>query len=354
MNNYRLRELKIELNRDCPLECLHCSSNGYPGAKECLNSERVSEIIRDFVFMGGEKVCISGGEPLCYQELPSIVDACEGIDVSIYTTGIVRNGGLKPLTEKAAELFANKGVKVIFSVHGSKPETHDAITQHRGSFNITVKAIEKAVNVGLLTEIHVVPMEINFPELYQIAKLASSLKVGKISWLRFVPQGRGLTNRNLLQLNRDKFLDLARIKEDILNRCHNLQLRMGSPFNVLCGDSITPCEAGLSILTICPDGTIKPCDAFKQFAVNDPLGNVLYHKLSEVWHGSSFLDAVRKIHEDRMESTCSSCPLYPRCNSGCLAQKVIVAGIIKDGRDPDCPLVRVEGIRDEVKAVSVF
>jgi radical SAM protein with 4Fe4S-binding SPASM domain len=356
MREYRLRELKIEVNRDCPLHCLHCSSNGMPGAPERLDPPTILRIIKEFVDLGGEKLCISGGEPLCYQELSNVISICRGknIDLSLYTTGIARNGGpSKPVSEKMAFFLAEQGVKVIFSIHGANEKTHDTLTQVKGSFFRTLAAIEKTIKAGALVELHVVPTAMNFKELVDIARLADSVGVKKISWLRFVPQGRGYLNRKVLQLSKEQLKALTSKKAEVNNTCPNISIRTGAPFNILCPQLPAPCEAGISVLTIIPDGSISPCDAFKRFDIPDKFGNVLRASLAEVWQNSLFLNTVRALHESSLNSSCSSCAFYPRCNSGCLAQKAIVAGALTDGKDPCCPLGEVEVVRDEVKAITV-
>lgn len=356
MNNYRLRELKIEVNRNCPLNCMHCSSNGMPGAPEYLSAHRISELVEEFVFLGGEKLCISGGEPLCYDELSAVIKYCRGmnIDISLYTTGIVRNGGPpKPISEKMAAFLAERGVKVIFSIHGACEKTHDMLTQVRGSFLGTLTAIEKTIRVGAAVELHVVPTAMNFKELVDIARLADSVGVKKVSWLRFVPQGRGFLNRHVLQLSEEQLKALARKKAEANSICPTISIRTGAPFNILCSQLPAPCEAGISVLTIIPDGSISPCDAFKRFDVPDKFGNVLHQSLTDVWHNSRFLNTVRALHESSLNSSCSSCALYSSCNSGCLAQKAIAAGALTDGKDPCCPLGEAEVVWDEVKATTV-
>lgn len=356
MNNYRLRELKIEVNRDCPLHCLHCSSNGMPKAPERLDPHKISELIKEFAYLGGEKLCISGGEPLCYQELSGVISTCQGmnIDLSLYTTGIARNGGPpKPVSEKIASFLADRGVKVIFSLHGATDKTHDMLTQVRGSFNSTLIAIEKTIKAGAAVELHVVPTAMNFKELVDIARLADSVGVKKVSWLRFVPQGRGFLNRHVLQLSKEQLKALARKKAEANSICPTISIRTGAPFNILCSQLPAPCEAGISVLTIIPDGSISPCDAFKRFDVPDEFGNVLHQSLIDIWHNSRFLNTVRALHESSLNSSCSACALYSSCNSGCLAQKAIAAGALTNGKDPCCPLGEVEVVRDEVKAITI-
>ncbi len=355
-NSYRLKELKIEVNRDCPLHCLHCSSNGMPKAPERLDPHKISELIKEFVYLGGEKLCISGGEPLCYEELSAVINSCKGnnIEVSLYTTGIVRNGGpLEHISERTADFLAENGVRIIFSLHGTYAKTHDMLTQVQGSFNSTLMAIKKTIEAGALVELHVVPMATNFHELTEITRLADSFNIKKVSWLRFVPQGRGFLNRHALQLSKEQLKELGKKKAEAHRIYPTITIRTGAPFNILCPQVPAPCKAGISVLTITPSGSVSPCDAFKRFNIPDSFGNVLYRSLADIWHNSQILNTVRALHESRLNSSCSSCSLYSRCNSGCLAQKAIAAGSLTDGRDPSCPLGEVEVVRDEVKAITV-
>ena len=357
MIDYRLRELKIELSRDCPLHCLHCSSNGMPNASERLEPRKVSELIKEFADMGGEKVCISGGEPLCYDGLLSVVDGSKslGIDISLYTTGIVHNGvTAKPISEQVAVFLAEKKVKTVFSIHGATARTHDKLTRVEGSFQSTVTAIERVKDAGAMVEVHVVPTLLNFDELGAIAKLVVSLNIHKISWLRFVPQGRGLSNKGILQLSKDQMQQLATKMEEMRQDYPTVMIRAGAPFNILCPAEPAPCEAGISILTVGPDGTASPCDAFKRFRFQDNFGNVLRHSLNDVWQRSAFLNTVRIMHEPTLLSPCTSCESYLRCESGCLAQKAIRIGRITEGKDPDCQLGKSEAVRDAVEAISVL
>ncbi|MBA7704734.1 putative mycofactocin radical SAM maturase MftC [subsurface metagenome] len=355
-NSYHIKELKIEVNRNCPLKCLHCSSNGMPNAPEQLSPEKVGELIREFAYLGGEKVCISGGEPLCYEGLPAVIDACRrtNIETAIYTTGISSNGrSLQPISDRMVALLSESGVKFIFSLHGARAKTHDALTQVQGSFKTTMIAIEQAINAGASVEVHVVPTAINFKDIADITKLLASMNIRKVSWLRFVPQGRGQLNRDALQLNKEQLIQLAKTKIKLQQMYRTIQIRTGSPFNILCPQFAVPCDAGLSVLTVRPDGCTAPCDAFKQFRTKDDFGNVLYHSLSEVWEKSGLLNEVRRIHDTRLTSPCTSCPLYAQCNSGCLAQKAIAAGRLTDGKDPECLLNGVEARCGEVEAIPV-
>jgi len=305
---------------------------------------------------GGEKVCISGGEPLCYEELPAVIDACRktNIETAIYTTGISSNGStLQTISDSMLALLSESDTKIIFSLHGARAKTHDKLTQVEGSFDTTMIAMERAINAGASVEVHVVPTAINFKEIADIIKLLASVNINKVSWLRFVPQGRGQLNRDALQLDKGQLRQLAKTKIKLQEIYKTIQIRTGAPFNILCPQFAVPCEAGLSVLTIRPDGWAAPCDAFKQFRTKDNFSSILCHSLSEVWEKSDLLNEVRRIHEARLTSSCTSCPLYAQCNSGCLAQKAIAAGKLTDGKDPECLLNGVEMRCGKVEAVPV-
>lgn len=355
-NSYQIKELKVEVNRNCPLKCLHCSSNGMPHAPEELPLKKVSELIKEFAYLGGEKLCISGGEPLCYGELPAIIDVCRkaNIETSIYTTGISSNGNsLEAISDRMTAFLTECNIRVVFSLHGAYAKTHDALTQVKGSFKATMTAIERAMKAGLAVEVHFVPTAMNFEEIDDITKVLAYMNIRKVSWLRFVPQGRGEVNRERLQLSREQLKQLAKKKIELQQQFPSIQIRTGAPFNILCPEVATPCEAGLSVLTVKPNGQAVPCDAFKQFRTKDNFGNVLAHSLSEVWQKSYLLNEVRGIHEARLASSCASCSFYAQCSSGCLAQKAIAAGRLTDGKDPDCLLNGVEMRSGEVEAIPI-
>jgi radical SAM protein with 4Fe4S-binding SPASM domain len=306
--------------------------------------------------MGGKQLCISGGEPLSYPELESVLKLCvkERIETSIYTTGITNgNGHLHIISDKILELLDETKTKAIISIHGAQKSTHEMVTTVEDSFHLTTRAIEKLVYRGIQIQLHVVPMVINYSELVGIARFAVENGIYQVSWLRFVPQGRGALNKHLLNLSSEQLSRLTAIKDDINALIPTVKIRTGSPFNILCSDSPTPCKAAVTLLTVNPDGTVSPCDAFKRFKIIDAFGSILNQSLPQVWERSVVLNSVRRTLEGNNISTCLKCRLYPSCQSGCLAQKAIEAGEITSGRDPDCPAILSAMVRDESEAIAV-
>lgn len=336
-----LRELKVEINRACPLNCLHCSSDGAASAPEQLAHETFSRLLKEFADMGGEDVCISGGEPLLYPDLADVIKDCRkfGIRASFYTSGVMfHNGSIKTISDEIIELLVANNIKVIFSIHGARARIHEALTRTKGSFNATVSAVEKVLKANLSVETHIVPTALNFEDLGSTIRLISSLGIHKVSLLRFVPQGRGRLNSDLLQLSEDQMGQLGQKIMDLRQELPMINIRTGAPYNILCPQTPAKCEAGISVLTVRPDGDIAPCDAFKRFIVLDDYDNITRQSLSDVWHKSLFINSIRSIRKAGVDSSCAACPIHDKCNSGCLAQKAISCGSLSNGRDPGCPL----------------
>jgi len=336
-----LTDLKVEITWRCPLNCLHCSSEGSMNATEQLDLALLLRFIYEFAESGGKRISISGGEPLCYESLASILDTCykAGLSTTLYSTGLsLHNGNIQPIDDGLVKVIKQNDVRFISSLHGAYAETHDKLTGVTGSFEVTLQAIKKLIAVDVAVEAHVVPMRVNYDELGIIAELLASLGVLRISWLRFVPQGRGWHNRKSLQLDKGYLSQLGEIRRGLAQSLPQVNVRMGSPFNVLCPENPVRCEAGRSILTIRPDGSIAPCDAFKRFITADPFGSLLLHPLKRVWKDSYTLNAIRRLHSEHYKSTCASCKFYEVCKSGCLAQKAIVEGKLSNGPDPECLL----------------
>ncbi len=185
-----LAELKIELTRDCPLACIHCSSNASPGNPIQLSREIVLSLVGQSAELRVKSIVFSGGEPLLWPWLRDAVSECttHGIYCSLYSTGI-------NLTEDGAQevlALAKYGLdKAIFSIYSPLKESHDEITRRTGSFDETVAVMRAIGNGDIEREIHFVPLKRNYKHLVNLIELAQDAAIPKVSVLRFVPQGRG-------------------------------------------------------------------------------------------------------------------------------------------------------------------
>ncbi len=337
-----LEKLKIEITDQCPLQCIHCSTNAGPECNNVLTLETVERILNEFKELGGKKLTISGGEPLLHSHLEQILKFSKYLEFEIvlYSTGILLKNKIP--TKANIEIFSHlkKYInKIIFSIYGDNSRIHDSITNVQGSYNLTWKSIKNSIELKIETEVHFVPTPLNFKSIPSVIKKVNSEGIKRISLLRFVPQGRGELHKDEMTFNRQQLIELKRIIKECRANIENIEIRTGSPFNILLPEKITPCMAGINQLFITSDGNIFPCDAFKQHTfVNIKLSNIKKNSLREIWLSSPFLLKTREALHTPLNLKCAKCESLDVCQSGCLAQKVMSSLSFIQQPDPDCLL----------------
>ena len=254
---FQLSEIKIEVTHRCPLACVHCSSDASPSCPREMDKADCLRVIAQAADAGVKEVALSGGEPLIWPHVLEAADlaAKKGMLVDVYTSGNV------PSVRKLMEAMKGVGAtKAVFSLFGADQTTHERITRIEGSFNLTLAALATTRDVGLTVEVHFVPMADNFAQLEAIAGLAKKNGCGRVSVLRFVPQGRGYLMRNYVS-SAAQNRQLKRTIENL--RRDGIEIRTGSPYNFLLLNHQPKCSAGIDRLIVGPDLRVYPCDALQ-------------------------------------------------------------------------------------------
>lgn len=332
---FKLHEFKIEVTYHCELNCIHCSSDARPSNTLEMGREDCLRILSEAIQMGAREVAFSGGEPLTWPHLADAVEAAAkgGLKVTIYTAGVVDE-----FKAKAEALFSRGAQRFIFSIFGGNATSHERVTRVAGSFKRTCDAAQVARGIGLVTELHFVPLSTNYRELGDVATLGKKLGADRVSVLRLVPQGRAtlIQGRTLTKIQN---LELRR--HVIALRKAGFNIRTGSPYNFLMVNGSPQCCAAIDRLIVGPDLRIYPCDAFKQVKAEHVAGTLDYSclrgaRLQECWEKSPFLEAIRNYLTTPFPKGCADCHKLEDCLSGCLAQKVIAFGDLNKRPDPDC------------------
>ena len=181
-----------------------------------------------------------------------------------------------------------------------------------------MKGIHNIVNSGIELTLNTTLSEINAPHFMDMISLASALGAQKLGFSRLVPSGGGkqLISR---MLSKTAVEDLYR-KIFSLNT-GDLKIVTGdpvasqyrSPDQAAYGSSVPSggCAAGVSGLTIMPDGTVTPC---RRLPI--PIGNVRTDSLREIWASSEVLNSLRD--KTLYQGKCGDCSRWASCR-GCRA-----------------------------------
>src|SRR4026208_1054060 len=90
-----IRDLRISVTDRCNFRCSYCMPKSVFGQgyrfmdrKELLTFEVLERVAQAFVALGGEKIRLTGGDPLLRKEIEQLVarlDAIDGLDLTLTT-----------------------------------------------------------------------------------------------------------------------------------------------------------------------------------------------------------------------------------------------------------------------------
>jgi radical SAM protein with 4Fe4S-binding SPASM domain len=254
---------------------------------------------------------MTGGEPFLRPDLFEVLGeaARQGFDIFLLTNGTL-------VDQTRALRLAELGVKgVQVSIEGPE-EVHDSI-RGAGSFAASAAGIERLVDAGLAVTLNVTVSRLNASSMRQVIAFGSRAGARRIGFSRLVPSGKGrsllsrmLSSQEVKELYESLFslelTDIEIVTGDPVASC------MKTPSNGDAGNrAMSGCAAGVSGLTILPNGDVMSC---RRLAVT--LGNARRDSLRELWTTSPVLEALRD--RSRYKGKCGSCSRWAHCR-GCRA-----------------------------------
>jgi len=312
--------IQWHLTERCNLRCRHCyqgerSSDEMP-LREIRNviieaSDMVKAWSESYGVSFSPSMNITGGEPFLRNDLSDILGEIKKQGFKIY---LLTNGTL--VDKKRVRMLANLGVDgVQVSMEGPE-DVHDAI-RGVGSYSASSTGVEQLVDAGIEVTLNVTVSNLNAGQVKRIITFGSHAGVKRVGFSRLVPAGRG---RALLS----QMLTQAQVKE-LYEELFSLEL---NGLEVVTGDpvaaqmnmkakgdagttAISGCAAGVSGLTIQPNGNVTPC---RRLPLS--LGNVRKDSLREIWAASPVLEALRD--RSKYKGKCGTCSRWAQCR-GCRA-----------------------------------
>ncbi len=274
-----LRYLELQLTKKCNLRCKHC----YLGRAENIELplEKAIEIVRDFEYMQGLKLLVSGGEPLLYSKFYEFNEFLKEIKVRrvLITNGIT-------LSKINSELLNFDEVQV--SVDGME-KSHDKL-RGEGAFQRTMAGIERVRKTNRNMDISIATMitAYNLNEFEVMQKLFKKLKVK--SWGIDMPCVSGYLKEN------PDIIPPVEVAAKLMKYAYGGGYH-GSNGAFVCGNHL---------LTVSPDGNVAKCG----FYLDKPYGNIFREPLSVIWKRALHIP-VSEIKE------CRNCEFINACLGGC-------------------------------------
>ena len=177
-----------EITRACALACKHCRAEAQPRRHpEELDRAESSRLIRQLAELNPPMLVLTGGDPLMRRDALDLVReaTAAGLLVALSPSATERL-----LHANFGEMKAAGVERVSLSLDGATRETHDAFRGVPGTFDRTMKAVQRAHDVGLSIQINTTLTRSNLGEYDAFKQLMFELKPAMWSVFLLVPTGR--------------------------------------------------------------------------------------------------------------------------------------------------------------------
>ncbi len=333
--------IQWHLTDRCNLACRHCYQKGISHSE--LPADRIAFFIRETretISLWAEEYELdisssfqfTGGEPFLRKDLFDILSVSldEGFETFLMTNGTL-------IDRSAAEKIKKTGLSAVQISLEGLPETHDAI-RGGGSFKKAAAGIRALADAGVEVTANVTLTKMNVGDIGAITEQAAGLGAARIGFARLVPEGSGagLAQMMLSPVElKEAFALIDEISASGIKAMTRdpLGCLINSDGEAACGGTaVGGCAAGLSGLTIMPDGTVMPCRR-----MNMGIGNITETPLREIWAESPVLNNLRD--KQLYHGRCGECDKWDVCR-GCRAVALAVskANGVPDylADDPQC------------------
>ena len=296
----------IELTYLCNESCVHCYAHYEENALSLkyISFNKIKDVLDDLYDMGCIYLSFTGGDPFMHKDFMKIFKYArkKGFICNIYTNGLFLYSNQKYIKE----LIKYRVNSFYISLYGSKKETHEAVTQTENSFEKTTAVIRKIKELGGDVIVNIMALKINSFDVENIVKMLDEMQVSYRIDMSVAPRINGSKEPQSFFVN-DK-------KE--IHKLHELSMR-NDYFKDRLGDikylvdsnaSDFVCGAGITSISITPDGTVFPCVSLKI-----PLGNIYDSNIPTIWSGN-----IRKILREKLKmkyfKLCLNCQVKDICS----------------------------------------
>jgi 7,8-dihydro-6-hydroxymethylpterin dimethyltransferase len=189
-----LRELWLQLNNACNLQCSHCLVSSGPSEERGLAAEFWIRLLDRACELGLERVYLTGGEPFLRKDLiPLLRRITEHHDLE----AIVLTNATALSAAVLAELdtLGRERVRFQVSVDGSRPQTNDAI-RGPGTFERALRGARRLAERGYAISLTTVATCDNLAELPELPGLAKAVGARSQHLMWAHRRGRALASRN--------------------------------------------------------------------------------------------------------------------------------------------------------------
>jgi len=310
-----LQHIIFEVTSDCNLNCAYCYNHWKRDASfECLNSYRKAlNVLKRLVTTTDiAHITFTGGEPFVSERFTELVLYCrmKGRNVSVITNG---NAGKVSDYRDLISLGVNVFQLPFLS---SYPETHDGLTNVKGSWDKVITSITDIIRLGGYIVPVIVLTRKNYKDIQQTLAFLNDLGLRRIMLNRYNIGGKG-TKEDTLSLSKTE-----------INHAFEIANRYAETMGLAITSNVCSphCYINPALYPNIGFGNCSPDVTFRPITVNIN-GDIRLCNHSPVVAGNIFKESLPQILSSDypqqwtavVPTFCAKCELYAKCMGGCRA-----------------------------------
>jgi radical SAM protein with 4Fe4S-binding SPASM domain len=339
-----------EITMKCDQPCGHCGTRAGPARDDELDTDEMREVARALARLGSREVTLIGGEAYLRKDCAELISfmADMGIRVTMQTGG-------RAFTPERAKTFKDAGLAALGVSIDGPAKAHDRLRGNLGSYTAAMRALDNARDVGLVISANTQINKLNCDLLVDFSR--ELRRRGVQSWQVQLtgPLGRAADQPEWI-IDPWQIVPIIQTLAGIQREAVDEFVangKRGICFNVFTNNNIgyfgpheialrsrpfgrethwTGCAAGIYILGIESNGTIKACPTLptESYAA----GNVRNMSLDDIWERSERLRFSRDRTSEELWGFCKTCYFADVCRGGCSWMAHTTLG--KRGNNPFC------------------
>lgn len=138
-----MKTLYCAVGYACNERCMFCPCSEHPANQPSLTYEEICEAIdRSIEERGVDNILFSGGEPTLHPDFFRILEYAKntGAQISLLTNAIKLAND--DFADRMFEIIDGENLDVTVAFHSHIAEKHDYLTQHKGSFERSMKGVD--------------------------------------------------------------------------------------------------------------------------------------------------------------------------------------------------------------------
>jgi putative heme d1 biosynthesis radical SAM protein NirJ2 len=298
----------------CNLACEHCYRDAGEKYEDELTTEEGHSLLDEIAKAGFRLMVFSGGEPFMRDDILDLTRHA----VSVGLRPVYGSNGVLLDYDMVKNVKDAGGAAIAISLHMIKKDEHDTFCGVEGAFEKSLEAMKNCRDLELPFQVNTTVFGRNNDEILDICDLAIEMGAKSHHVLFLVPTGRGenIEEESLRERQYEKLIiDLLRKRKetgfDIKPTCAPQFMRIADQMGLDMGRYTRGCLAGISYVSIIPNGDVWPCPYLPI-----KVGNVRETPFSEIWANN---EVLKRMRTQEYSGKCGPCDYNDTCG-GCRAR----------------------------------